>query len=266
MVAVTTVDTLQEAAASIGNGTVFLAGGTLVMRSVNYGDQGFDRIVRLRDPGLLKQVRQENGRLRLGAGATMSDILRARDASFLHPVARLVGGPAVRNMATVGGNLFAPHPYGDLTVALLALDGRAHMSDGSEIALERLLNAREGETRLVEFVTVALPSGDDFRFKKVSRVKPKGVSLMSMAAWLPRSAGRISGARVAYGAMAPKPIRVPAVETALEGASLDEAGIARAVQAAAIGLEPPDDGLATGWYRGEVAPIHLKRMLLGEGR
>ena len=49
---------------------------------------------------------------------------------------------------------------------------------------------------------------------------------MTIAAHLPLAGGRVQGARVAYGAMAPTPIRVTAVERALEGKSLDEAGIA----------------------------------------
>ena len=53
----------------------------------------------------------------------MAAVLAHRDLAFLHPVARSIGGPAVRTMATVGGNLFAACPYGDFTVALLALDG-----------------------------------------------------------------------------------------------------------------------------------------------
>ena len=36
--------------------------------------------------------------------------------------ARAVGGWAIRNMGTVGGNIFAPPPAGDVAVALLALD------------------------------------------------------------------------------------------------------------------------------------------------
>ena len=202
----------------------------------------------------------------IGACATMADLLQSGDLAFLHPVARAVGGPAIRNMATVGGNLFASHPYGDLTVALLALDAKVRLSDGSDLDLDRLLAGRDNERRLVESVSIARPANEDFRFRKVSRVKPKGVSLMSLAAWLPRQAGRISGARIAYGAMAPTPVRVPAVETALEGASLDESGIAGALAAATTGVAPPDDALATGWYRTQVAPVHLKRLLLGEGR
>ena len=265
MVTITTVDTLQEAAANTGQGTVFLGGGTLVMRGVNYGHQGVSGIVRLRQPKSMATISAEGGRVRIGAGATMSDVLKTPDLGFLAPAARSVGGPAVRNMATVGGNLFARHPYGDFAVALLALEARVRMSDGSEMELERLLASRESESRLVDSVSVARPSGDDFRFRKVTRVKPVGAALLSIAAWLPRQAGRISAARIAYGAMAATPIRATAVETALEGASLDETGIARALQVATQDLSPPDDSLASGWYRQEVAPVHLKRLLLGEG-
>jgi CO/xanthine dehydrogenase FAD-binding subunit len=63
--------------------------------------------------------------------------------------------------------------------------------------------------------------------------------------------------------MAPTPIRVPAVERALEGKMLDEAGIAAALAAATDRLDPPTDPLASAWYRRETAPVHLRRLLLG---
>ena len=59
-------------------------------------------------------------------------------------------------------------------------------------------------------------------FRKVARAKPKGVSVLSIAAHVPAAGGRISGARVAYGAMAPTPIRALAAE-ALPTDAEDEA-------------------------------------------
>jgi len=38
--------------------------------------------------------------------------------------------------------------------------------------------------------------------------------------------------------------------------------IAQAVAAATTGLTPPDDAIASGWYRKAVAPVHLRRVLL----
>ena len=259
MLDVVTTDTLAEAAQSMGDRTRFLNGGTLVMRAVNYGDQRFDRIVRTREA--LNDVQTHGDRVQLGAGVTMAQIMASRDLSFLAPAARAVGGPAIRNMATVGGNICAPHPYGDLAVALLALDGQLTLADGSTLPLATYLSDRKG---LIRSISIQRPSGDAFRFRKVSRVKPKGISVMSMAAHLNRSAGRLSDVRVAYGAMGPDPVRVPAVERALEGASLDATGIQPALAAATEGLTPPDDALASSWYRREVAPVHLRRLLLGE--
>jgi CO/xanthine dehydrogenase FAD-binding subunit len=243
----------------------FLGGGTLLMRAVNEGDQSFSTLVRVpRDA--LRRVHGAGDRVEIGAGVTMAEVLEDRTLDFLHGAARGVGGPAVRSMATVGGNLFAPSPYGDFSTALLALDATVTLAgqSGAGVALSAFLAERDREPRsIVASVSVRRPDRGAFRFVKVSRVKPKGVPVLCIAAHLPTSGGRVAGARVAYGAMAATPIRVLAVERALEGRSLDEAGIAAAVAAAAEGLDPPTDAIASGWYRSNVAPVHLKRLLLG---
>ncbi|MEO1599014.1 MAG: FAD binding domain-containing protein [Pseudomonadota bacterium] len=256
---------LEDAARAAGErGARYHGGGTLVMRAVNEGDQSFSRLVLARDPALTRiEARGEN--VLIGAGVTMGMLLAARETAFLAPAARAVGGPAIRTVATIGGNLFAEHPYGDLTVALLALGATVSLAgQGREMPLEELLSARDRNQPLVATVTVPRPADGALRFCKVTRVKPKGVSVMSMAALLPQRAGRITEARVAYGAMGPTPCRVPAVERALEGRSLDASGIAPALAAATDGLSPPTDALASDWYRREVAPVHLRRLLLGE--
>ncbi len=258
---------VEEADASCtGTGACYLGGGTLVMRAINHGDPMFRRIVRCTDPRL-KLAETSGGQVRLGAGVTMAEILAHRDLADLAPAARAVGGPAVRNMATVGGNLCAGHPYGDFAVALLALDAAVELAgDGRELPLAEFLAPGGGErSRLVRAVRFARPLAGSFRFRKASRTHPKGISILSMAALLPVSGGRVRGARIACGAMGPVPVRMPAAERALEGCALDEAGVRGAVEAATDGLDPPTDALASGWYRREVAPVHMRRMLLGEG-
>jgi len=266
MLRVETFQTLAEAErAMTGGSSRFLGGGTLVMRQANYGDPGFERIVRSLDRAA-SEIRAEGGRIRLGSAVTMAAVLASRDLSFLHPVARQIGGPAIRNMATIGGNLFAPHPFGDFAVALLALDARVHWVDGREEPLETFFQGRAHARGLVAAVSVPRPGSDALRYLKVSRVKPKGVSVMSLAAWLPRQGGRLGQCRLAFGAMGPTPLRAKLAEAALNGAALDEAGIAGALRVALDGLAPSDDSLASAWYRREVAPVHLKRLLLAEAR
>ncbi len=247
----------------------YLGGGTLVMRAVNAGDQSFDTIIRVSDPRL-KQISTQGDAIVIGAGVTMSQIIVSRDTGFLAPAAKLVGGPAIRNMATVGGNLFAATPYGDFTAALLALDARVVSAGGQPASIDEFLNNRSKDTAARTIVTaIHVPRPRDpnaFRFLKVSRVKPKGIAVMSIAAYLPTQGGRVTGARVAYGAMGARPLRVSAVERALEGRALDEAGIAAALAVATDGITPPTDPIASEWYRRQIAPVHLKRLLLGQKR
>jgi xanthine dehydrogenase small subunit len=267
-VTVKTYATLSEAASALQSDRAarFLGGGTLVMRALNEGDISISTVVRSTDRAFV-EIRPAGARITLGAGVTMSQIMANRELAFLHPVARAVGGPAVRNMATVGGNLFAPSPYGDFTAALLALDATLAAQGsfgGRETPLEEFLANRERHSGLIASITFNRPAqAEAFRFRKVSRVKPKGISVLSIAAYLPMNGGRITGARVAYGAMAPTPVRAKAVERALEGRTLDEAGIVSAISVAADGMTPATDALASAWYRREMVAVHLKRLLLG---
>eukprot|EP01036_Dinobryon_divergens_P001548 gene1548-2024_t len=63
-----------------------LAGGTLL---------------RVTDPAF-RRIDAGGGRIELGGGVTMGQILASRELAFLHAPARAIGGPAVRNMASVG--------------------------------------------------------------------------------------------------------------------------------------------------------------------
>lgn len=266
-ISVKTFTSAGEAAQAVGRDdrTFFLGGGTLVMRAMNEGSQAISTLVRTTDQSL-QNIDIRGDDVSLGGGVTMGQILATRALEVLHPVAKVVGGPAVRSMATVGGNIFARHPYGDFAVALLVLDANASLADGRAVSVEDVIRSRDqGTNPIVQSVSFRRPRPGDFRFKKIMRVKPIGAAMLTIAAHLPGSSTTISGARVAYGAMGPAPMRVPSVEQALDGKRLDERGIADALAVATTGLEPPTDALASSWYRQEVAPVHLKRLLL-EGR
>ena len=265
-----TFETLRDASTAVGRdpSARFLGGGTLLVRALNEDAADFSALVRCTDR-TLTEIRPSGSRVRIGAGVTMARVLASSDLAFLHPAARSVGGPAVRAQATVGGNLFAPPPYGDFAAALLALDARVAVQSGyspREMSIDEFLRDRDSRSRaVVAGVEFARPRGDrSLRFLKVSKVRPKGVSLLTIAARLEDSAGRLSGVRVAYANMGPVPMRAGAVERALEGRRLERSAVDAAVAVAADGCLPPTDAIASAWYRREVLPVHLARLLLGE--
>src|SRR6516164_2886702 len=208
-VTVKTFASASEAAGALSSdrSARYLGGGTLVMRALNEGDIAISTVVRAQDQALTR-IDASGPRVTLGAGITFARILAERDLGFLHAPARSIGGPAVRNMGTVGGNLFAPNPYGDFTVALLALDATIAVLGGfgaRDIPIEEFLQSRERQAgMLVLSVSCTRPaSAEAFRYRKIARIRPKGGSVITLAAHLPVSGGRVLGARIALGSMAP---------------------------------------------------------------
>ena len=246
------------------SGARFLAGGTLLVRDVNAGNVSIDLLVLSDDLGLDRIV-VGNGRAELGSAATMAAVSALEPLALLNPVADSIGGPAIRAMATVGGNLFAPYPYGDFAVALLALgaDVTVESRGGSETIDLGVFLSRRGSAppAVVRSVGFQLPPAGAFRFVKVVRRKPHGASVLSIAAVLPLAERKVSGARLAYGALAATPMRALAVERVLEGQLLDQKTIAAAIRVAADGCKPLSDPQASDWYRLKVLPVHLKRLL-----
>jgi CO/xanthine dehydrogenase FAD-binding subunit len=260
------VDSLRRAAAILAAETDarFLGGGTLLVRGINSGEAPVHRLV-LCDGLGLDEIAVTRSRVELGGATTMAQIARHPDLGFLRPVAESIGGPAVRAMATVGGNLFARPPYGDVAVALLALDAEVTGEDAETIRttpVEAFVAGIGGAPQIVRSVAFTAPAPGAFRYAKVIRKHPHGASVLSIAAHLPMRGDRIAGARVAYGGMGPKPMRARAVEAALEGKPLDEETVAAALAVATEGCAPATDPQATDWYRMTVLPTHLKRLLL----
>lgn len=256
-----TYPTVTAANAALASGGRYLGGGTLAVRAANEGELSFDTLVRATDPQLTA-IDISGSNVRLGASVTMAAVARHKGLGAIAQAARAVGGPAIRNMATIGGNLFAPAPYGDFAVALLALGAIVEM-DGETIDIDQFLLVREKLKGIVTGVRVTLPADGAFRFLKVSRIKPKGVSVLSIGAVIERDGGgMVTSARIALGCMAGRPIRAKKAEDALIGAKLNGDGVANAVAAVADGVQPITDPIASEWYRREVLPVHFRRLLL----
>src|SRR5215468_410197 len=149
-VTVKTFATSSEAAAALSSDRAarYFGGGTLVMRALNEGDISISTVVRANDQALTR-IDVSGPRVTVGAGVTFARILSERDLAFLHAPARSIGGPAVRNMGTVGGNLFAQNPYGDFAVALLALDTTVSVQGGlgaRDVPIEEFLQSRDRQS------------------------------------------------------------------------------------------------------------------------
>jgi CO/xanthine dehydrogenase FAD-binding subunit len=250
-----------------GDGRVVLAGGTAVMPAVNTTAHDVAALVSLRRAGL-GGIEVEGGRATVGAATTLAAVGRDERLAVLRPVIESIASPTIRNLATVGGNLFVDQPYGDLAVALLALDAQVEVAGTGEDAVTRpvadVLRDGAGPQEVVTAVAFDVPEPAAFRYTKAMRRRQNSASIVTVAAVLDVDGGTVRSARIALGGAGARPVRAAAAERALAGGPLDRERAEAAGQAALEDAEPFDDAYASAWYRSRVLPVHLRRALLGE--
>ena len=257
-------DDVSTAVSLMASGAKVMAGGTSLMPWLNDRASPPTELVSLRRAGL-GDVRVVGSTVLLGAAATLAQVERDERLEVLNPVVRSIASVPVRSLATVGGNLFARQPHGDLAVALVALNARATLVDANgtrEPAVEDLL-ASDDSSVLVTGVAFERPEAGTFKYVKAARRRFNSASLVTVAAAITEADGVITGARVAFGGVGPRVIRAHAVEAALLGRRLDAVTVQLAAEAGLGELSPADDAYASAWYRTRVFPVHLRRALLG---
>jgi CO/xanthine dehydrogenase FAD-binding subunit len=243
-----------------------IAGGTVVMPVLNYGTDAFDTLVSLRGSGL-SGISIAGGRATIGATTTLSDLGSRDELGFLLPALDAIGSPTLRNMATVGGNLFVRQPYGDFAACLVALGAEATIAgaDGERSEpVERTVAAPPARGEIVSKVSFAMPAPGAFRFRKAARKAFNSAAIVTVAAVLDVAGGKVAGCRVALGGVAKSAIRAPSVEQALIGRPLDRESVEAAAREALKDISPADDAYASAWYRARVTPVHVRRALLGQ--
>lgn len=164
---------------------------------------------------------------------TASALLREH-AQALVTACGLIGGPQVRNIATLGGNVAHALPAADGTIALFALNAQAEIAskEGRRRVDMGALFKGPGESTLVPtrelLVGFYLPLRTEdsaSAFYRVMRPQGVAIAILNMALWLQREADRIVDVRVSAGPVGPVPHRLNATEDALRGQRMEAVDI-----------------------------------------
>jgi len=258
-----------------------LAGATDLYVALNDGRAPARRFLDLARLTELRGLAATADGLRLGALTTYAELrasrLVARRAPVLSAMAATVGAVAIQNRGTLGGSLANASPASDPAPVLLALDARVELvaRAGARVELRvvplsdffvayRRTAARPEELIAAILVPTAALAGWRYAYRKVGTRRAQAISKVVAAVGL-ELAGRprsIASARVAFGSVAPVPVRARAAEAALAGRRLDPAaGVAAAAALVASDLAPIDDLRSTADYRRLVAGRLLEALL-----
>ena len=243
-----------------------MAGGTIAMPLINDGISLPKQVMGLRRAGL-NYVNRTNGAVAIGATTTLTQLLDLDAIPMLQEAGRNAAGWSIRNLGTVGGNLFAPPPAGDVAVALLALSAKVKLVSASGervIPLEEfytgfMTTALEPDELLAE-VQVPVPAGRTV-YLKYGRKQSNTPAVVTVAAHVGWNGEKVERARLTLNAVGPHPFRAKAAEAALVGSTLDADAIATAAAAAAEECEPFTDPIASEWYRRKMTRVYVSRAL-----
>lgn len=184
-----------------------------------------DQILSLSKIASLKEISENNGTISVGASVTLSELrnfLKGRCDEFVHYL-DLFASPAIKNMATVIGNIANASPIGDTPTALMALgailhlegpQGKRSLSLSDFFISYKKTHLLPGE--ILTKLTFNLPSPKAIiKFYKNSNRKDLDISALNLAAfieWEDASKKVIKDFRLAAGGVGPIPMRLKETE------------------------------------------------------
>jgi CO/xanthine dehydrogenase FAD-binding subunit len=276
-VAPSSLEQAVECLQQLGEVTI-LAGGTDLMPQSQAGRLKIKRtLMNIRRIPELRGIALDGGAIRIGALTTITEIMQndlvKKHLPVLAEACDHFASDQIRNAGTLGGNICNASPAGDTLIPLIVLDAEVELAskpDGT--VYKRTMPLAEyfvgpGKTRrapaeLLTGVRIPLPpAGHVARFFKFGTRPALDISAISIGIAGILKKGALTQVRVAFGAVAPTPVRALHTEEALEGKRLDAATIEAVANVARDEVKPIDDLRATAWYRKEMIHNMTKRML-----
>jgi CO/xanthine dehydrogenase FAD-binding subunit len=258
-----------------------LAGGTDLLVQMRQGLFDVDLLVDLkRIPELTGVTFDPEEGLTVGAGVSCDDLCRHPDVWNQYPgltdAASIIGGPAIRGRATIGGNLCNAAPSGDTIPAMIVLRATCTIAgpEGARtVPVEAFCTAPRrtvlGPGELL--VSLHFPPPVPHASARYLRFIPRGemdIAVAGVGAWVALSEdhARITDARVALAAVAPTPLLVEAAGASLVGEAPTEEAFAEAARLAQEAARPITDVRGTAPQRRHLVGVLTRRALRGATR
>jgi CO/xanthine dehydrogenase FAD-binding subunit len=222
-----------------------IAGGTDLLLDIDQGRRPApELLIDVTCIDEMSEVRLEEDYIYLGAAVTHKAItanpILMEHAACLVEGCALIGGPQVRNVATIGGNVAHALPAGDGTIGLLALDAQALLASVKGRTWKPLaeLFAGPGETTfnrsqeiLLGFKLPLREPNEHSAFHRIMRPQGVAIAILNMAVWVKLApAGTLESVRIAVGPGGPVPFRAHATETFLAGRTPDSEAMVQATE------------------------------------
>lgn len=216
-------------------------------------------------------IKKEDSNLVIGGTATLTMVVNHPDTPLVLREAVLsIAAPALRNNATLTGNICNASPAGDSLCALYALDAVIVMEKNGGTRKVPVMEFITGPGRtvlasdeLVTSIIVPLKASSVNSFTKVGTRRANALSKLSFTGIADYKNGRIDSIALTFGAVGPTVVRSARLEKKLTGLSGSElkGKISSVVNDYSTVIVPIDDQRSTAVYRKKVALNLLEKYL-----
>ncbi len=249
-----------------------LAGGTDLLVQMKAGNLAVDLVVDIKKIPGIRDITAEAGGFRIGAAVANAELREHAPVCALWPgvaeASCLIGSTQIQGRCTMAGNLCNGSPAGDAVPALVAAGAmvRIESPDGvRDVAVEDIpvgpgkTTLKKGEIVTSIFLPARPARSADAYLRFIPRTE-MDIAVASAAVSLTLdAAGKITAARVALGAVAPKVVLVHAAAKAIIGTTLDDAALAALAKACEAACNPIDDKRGTIAFRTSTAGVLARR-------
>jgi carbon-monoxide dehydrogenase medium subunit len=249
-----------------------LAGGQSLVPMLAFRVASPSLLVDLRKLAELRQIKIAGDGVTLGAMVRWRDILDDARLRKAHPLlvaaVEHVAHYQIRNRGTVGGSIAHADPAAEMPgivvtcEAKIAVVGKAgaRVIDAVNFFEGPLMTALKSDEIITEIRLPAWPAKRRFGFQEFAR-RRGDFALAAAMLFYDEEDGKARNVHVGAIGIADRPLRLTAVEQALNGSKIDEAIIAKAEAAASASVEPADDIHAGGAYRKALIGVMVERAL-----
>ena len=273
-------ETINQALEYLANAkadVAVIAGGTDLILDLRQGrHQPVDQLIDVSGISEMANIYHKDGFIYIGAAVTHKDIIQNQllleNAQCVVEGCGLIGGPQVRNVGTIGGNVSHALPAGDGTISLLALNTEVQIAALEGFRWQPLIDIFAGPGKVtfdrkkelvVSFRFKALGNREGSAFHRVMRPQGVAIAILNMAAWVKITENNsLDKVRISCGPAGPKPFRAVKTESFLIGKNWNNDVLGESVEILADEVNLRTSAhRATKEYRQQLLPVLLNEVM-----
>lgn len=178
----------------------------------------------------LRQITIKDHEIRVGSGVTYTELLNHSGVpKIFHEVIRQIASPALRNIATMGGNICNSSPGGDTLLPLYVYDAKVELVSKEESRVLPISEFIQGvkrnllrEDEILKTIIIPNTRFDYESYEKVGTRKASSIAKLSFIGTVILEDQKIQDMRIAYGVLGKTVARSKEIENKYIGKTIDD--------------------------------------------